>query len=219
MTQGEKGWRPCTILWNAVFYYSVYSIFQEFLERHHRSSPAISKATARTRSASALLPPRRSSRSRSIITFTFATIQNAFSATSAWRPAAGTLRTPSPSPSPGGVSPLQLPRNLRSHCPNPHAFIAATAFGVCPTGALMFKSEYDMRQAGTWDESRQQQTTTVCPYCGVGCNLTVHAQDGEIVKVTSPLDHSVTQGNLCIKGRFGWQFVQIEPSDKKSKRS
>src|SRR5579864_2298809 len=82
--------------------------------------------------------------------------------------------------------------------------------GVCPTGALMFKSEYDMRQAGGWDESRQTQTNTICPYCGVGCNLTVHEQDGEIVRVTSPLDHSVTHGNLCIKGRFGWQFVQIK---------
>jgi predicted molibdopterin-dependent oxidoreductase YjgC len=106
---------------------------------------------------------------------------------------------------------VPLPESACVYCGN--------CIGVCPTGALMFKSEYDMRQAGTWDESRQQQTTTVCPYCGVGCNLTVHAQDGEIVKVTSPLDHSVTQGNLCIKGRFGWQFVQIEPSDKKSKRS
>ena len=34
--------------------------------------------------------------------------------------------------------------------------------------------------------------------------------DGRIVRVTSPLDHSVTHGNLCIKGRFGWQFVQIQ---------
>jgi len=83
--------------------------------------------------------------------------------------------------------------------------------GVCPTGALMFKSEYDMRQAGTWNESRQTQTDTVCPYCGVGCGLTVHQQDGRIVRVTSPLDQSVTRGNLCIKGRFGWQFVQIQP--------
>ena len=82
--------------------------------------------------------------------------------------------------------------------------------GVCPTGALMFKSEYDMRKAGTWDETRQTQADTICPYCGVGCNLTVHEQDGKIVRVTSPLDHSVTHGNLCIKGRFGWQFIQIK---------
>jgi predicted molibdopterin-dependent oxidoreductase YjgC len=89
--------------------------------------------------------------------------------------------------------------------------------GVCPTGALMFKSEYDMRQAGTWDESRQTQTDTICPYCGVGCDLTVHQQDGQIVRVSSPLDHYVTQGNLCIKGRFGWQFVQTQRAGEAEK--
>lgn len=79
---------------------------------------------------------------------------------------------------------------------------------VCPTGALMFTSEHDMRAAGTWDESRQSRTDTICPYCGVGCALTLHVQDDRIVKVTSPSDHSVTHGNLCIKGRFGFQHVQ-----------
>ena len=42
----------------------------------------------------------------------------------------------------------------------------------------------------------------------MGCTLTLHVQDGEIVKATSPLDHDITIGNLCIKGRFGWQHVQ-----------
>jgi len=80
--------------------------------------------------------------------------------------------------------------------------------GVCPTGALMFTSEYDMRAAGTWDESAQTVTSTICPYCGVGCELQLHVQDNAIVKVTSPSDHYVTNGHLCIKGRFGFQFVQ-----------
>jgi predicted molibdopterin-dependent oxidoreductase YjgC len=79
---------------------------------------------------------------------------------------------------------------------------------VCPTGALMPKSEFDHRQAGTWDEERQSQVDTICPYCGVGCSLTLHVQDDEIVKVTSPHDHSVTSGNLCIKGRFGYEYTQ-----------
>ena len=79
--------------------------------------------------------------------------------------------------------------------------------GVCPTNALMFKSEYDLRQAGKWDESRQTVTETVCPYCGVGCNLELHVQDNRIVKATSPMDHDITHGHLCIKGRFGWEFV------------
>lgn len=83
--------------------------------------------------------------------------------------------------------------------------------GVCPTGALAFKSEYDMREAGTWDDSSQTVTETICPYCGVGCPLELHVQDERIVKVTSPLDHDITLGHLCIKGRFGFQFVQNRP--------
>ena len=102
---------------------------------------------------------------------------------------------------------VPLPDSACVYCGN--------CIGVCPTGALMFKSEHDMRQAGTWDESQQTRTDTICPYCGVGCDLTVHSQDGKIVRVTSPLDHSVTHGNLCIKGRFGWQFVEIEPAAKR----
>jgi predicted molibdopterin-dependent oxidoreductase YjgC len=87
--------------------------------------------------------------------------------------------------------------------------------GVCPTGALMFKSEHDMRQAGTWNEEQQHVTRTVCTYCGVGCNLELHVQDNTIVKVTSPMDHDVTNGHLCIKGRFGFEFVQVREPGKK----
>jgi predicted molibdopterin-dependent oxidoreductase YjgC len=79
---------------------------------------------------------------------------------------------------------------------------------VCPTGALMPTHEYELRQAGEWKPEEQTQVDTVCPYCGVGCNLTLHVQDDAIVKVTSPDDHDVTRGNLCIKGRFGFEFVQ-----------
>ncbi|GDX41039.1 formate dehydrogenase subunit alpha [Armatimonadota bacterium] len=79
--------------------------------------------------------------------------------------------------------------------------------GVCPTNALMFKSEYDMRQEGTWNESEQTVTETICPYCGVGCTIELHVQDNRIVKATSPLDHDITEGHLCIKGRFGWEYV------------
>jgi predicted molibdopterin-dependent oxidoreductase YjgC len=45
----------------------------------------------------------------------------------------------------------------------------------------------------------------------VGCALELHVQDNEIVKATSPLDNDVTSGHLCIKGRFGWQYVQNRP--------
>jgi NADP-reducing hydrogenase subunit HndD len=86
--------------------------------------------------------------------------------------------------------------------------------GVCPTGALMFTSEHEMRAAGTWDEDRQTVTNTICPYCGVGCELELHVQDNTIVKVTSPADNDVTSGHLCIKGRFGFQYVQRRKKDR-----
>lgn len=95
---------------------------------------------------------------------------------------------------------VPLPASACVYCGN--------CIGVCPTGALMFRSEHEMRQAGTWDEAAQTRTDTICPYCGVGCTLTLHVQDNEIVKVTSPLDQEITDGHLCIKGRFGFQFVQ-----------
>ena len=94
--------------------------------------------------------------------------------------------------------------------PDSACVFCGNCIGVCPTGALMFKTEHDMRAAGTWDESRQTKTDTICPYCGVGCTLSLEVQDNRIVRVTSPLDHDVTSGNLCIKGRFGWKFVESE---------
>jgi NADP-reducing hydrogenase subunit HndD len=92
--------------------------------------------------------------------------------------------------------------------PDSACVYCGNCIGVCPTGALMFKSEHDMRGAGTWDESAQTVTETICPYCGVGCALDLHVQDNTIVKVTSPMDSSVTDGHLCIKGRFGFEFTQ-----------
>jgi predicted molibdopterin-dependent oxidoreductase YjgC len=95
---------------------------------------------------------------------------------------------------------VALPDSACVYCGN--------CIAVCPTGALMTSREYELRKAGDWDESRHTTTDTICPYCGVGCTLTLHVQDGEIVKATSPLDNTITAGNLCIKGRFGWRFVE-----------
>jgi len=80
--------------------------------------------------------------------------------------------------------------------------------GVCPTGALAFRVEHELRAAGRWDESKQTVTDTICPYCGVGCTLSLRVQDNRIVRVTSPSDSSVTAGHLCVKGRFGFTFLQ-----------
>ncbi len=49
--------------------------------------------------------------------------------------------------------------------------------------------------------------STTCPYCGVGCQVTLHLQKEMIYKVTGRRDSPVNRGNLCVKGRFGTDFV------------
>jgi NADP-reducing hydrogenase subunit HndD len=94
---------------------------------------------------------------------------------------------------------VTLPDSACVYCGN--------CIAVCPTGALMPSHEYELRQAGEWRPDTQTVTDTTCPYCGVGCTLSVHVQDQRIVKVTSPLESEVTHGNLCVKGRFGFEYV------------
>jgi predicted molibdopterin-dependent oxidoreductase YjgC len=49
--------------------------------------------------------------------------------------------------------------------------------------------------------------TTVCPYCGVGCTLNLHIQDDFVYRSTSPFNSPVNHGNLCVKGRFGYDYI------------
>lgn len=98
---------------------------------------------------------------------------------------------------------VELPGSACVYCGN--------CIGVCPTGALKSVAEHDRREAGDWHPDEETVTTTICSFCGVGCNLELHVQRGEIVNVTSPADHSVTHGHLCIKGRFGFRHVQNLP--------
>ena len=48
---------------------------------------------------------------------------------------------------------------------------------------------------------------TTCPFCGVGCQLSLHIQEDVIYKATGRFDNEVNYGNLCVKGRFGYDFV------------
>jgi predicted molibdopterin-dependent oxidoreductase YjgC len=48
---------------------------------------------------------------------------------------------------------------------------------------------------------------TTCPYCGVGCQMDLHLRGGMILRVTGRSDNLVNFGNLCVKGRFGLDFV------------
>ena len=94
---------------------------------------------------------------------------------------------------------VRLPDSACVYCGN--------CIQVCPTGALMAKPEFELRKAAEWRPETQSVTDTICPYCGVGCTLSVHVQDQQIIKVMSPLDNEVTHGNLCVKGRFGFAYA------------
>ncbi len=48
---------------------------------------------------------------------------------------------------------------------------------------------------------------TTCPYCGVGCQLDLHVKDGLLYRVNGRFDSPVNHGNLCVKGRFGFDFI------------
>jgi formate dehydrogenase alpha subunit len=48
---------------------------------------------------------------------------------------------------------------------------------------------------------------TTCPYCGVGCQIDLHVREGLIYRADGRFDNDVNQGNLCVKGRFGYDFV------------
>jgi predicted molibdopterin-dependent oxidoreductase YjgC len=48
---------------------------------------------------------------------------------------------------------------------------------------------------------------TTCPYCGVGCQIDLHVRGEQILRVTGRFDNEVNYGNLCVKGRFGFDFI------------
>lgn len=52
-----------------------------------------------------------------------------------------------------------------------------------------------------------RMVTTTCPYCGVGCMLNLHISEDVVYRVTSPFDAPANKGNLCVKGRFGYDFI------------
>ena len=55
--------------------------------------------------------------------------------------------------------------------------------------------------------TQDKSVATTCPFCGVGCRLDLHITGDQITHATTPYDHVVSRGNLCVKGRFGWDFI------------
>lgn len=56
-------------------------------------------------------------------------------------------------------------------------------------------------------ESRIKRTKTVCTYCGVGCSFNVWTRDRHILQIEPPLEAPVNSVSTCVKGKFGWDFV------------
>jgi formate dehydrogenase alpha subunit len=73
---------------------------------------------------------------------------------------------------------------------------------VCPVGALTEKA-----RRGAGREWELEVTSTICPYCGVGCTLDLHVKAGRIVRSATRSRDTVNRGNLCVKGKFGISFV------------
>jgi NADH-quinone oxidoreductase subunit G len=73
---------------------------------------------------------------------------------------------------------------------------------TCPVGAIT-SDRFDYR-VKSWE---LEETTTPCPYCACGCLLTVGSKDGEVKRIFSDPQRGPNDGNLCVKGRFGWDFI------------
>jgi len=76
---------------------------------------------------------------------------------------------------------------------------------VCPTGALSF--------AGAQGQGRQwelRRVTTICPYCGCGCELELSIRGARVVEVRGLPQAEGARGLLCVKGRFGFDFLHQE---------
>jgi len=73
---------------------------------------------------------------------------------------------------------------------------------TCPVGAIT-SDRFDPRTKA-WE---LKETTTPCPYCSCGCRLVIGSKDGEIKRVFCDSGNGPNDGNLCVRGRFGWDFI------------
>lgn len=86
---------------------------------------------------------------------------------------------------------------------------------VCPVGAIQDRV-FNFR-ARPWE---LKKTLTTCTYCSVGCSVALNSKNNEVLRVTSNDEDGINGGNLCSKGRFGFQFINsnervLEPLIKK----
>ncbi len=76
---------------------------------------------------------------------------------------------------------------------------------ACPTGALMPATVLDDQQQGD-SKDYDSETESVCPFCGVGCKVSLKVKDGK-VKYVEGINGPANEGRLCVKGRFGFDYI------------
>ncbi|SLN26002.1 Putative formate dehydrogenase [Falsiruegeria litorea R37] len=76
---------------------------------------------------------------------------------------------------------------------------------ACPTGALMPATVLDGQQKGD-SKDYDSETESVCPFCGVGCKVSLKVKDGK-VKYVEGINGPANEGRLCVKGRFGFDYI------------
>lgn len=76
---------------------------------------------------------------------------------------------------------------------------------ACPTGALMPATVLDDQQRGD-SKDYDSETESVCPFCGVGCKVSLKVKDGK-VKYVEGINGPANEGRLCVKGRFGFDYI------------
>ena len=76
---------------------------------------------------------------------------------------------------------------------------------ICPTGALLSKP-YKFKARAWFLEEKD----TICPFCSCGCTLTLGIREGQILRSRGKEDNGVSEGNLCGRGRFGFDYIYSE---------
>ena len=76
---------------------------------------------------------------------------------------------------------------------------------ACPTGALMPATAVDAEQKGN-SKDFDEEVKSVCPFCGVGCQVSIKLKDGKIKQVDG-INGPANEGRLCVKGRFGFDYI------------
>jgi len=105
----------------------------------------------------------------------------------------------------GALTVVEQPEGKRISYDRDKCVSCGECIQVCPVGALTEK-----KTGNRWRSWETTRIRTTCPYCGVGCQQSLHIKGGKIVRVSGVEDAEPNQGRLCVKGRYGFDFIYSE---------